>query len=72
MTYEEAEIENAKRKYINWLCDGCENKMITVYEDDTPASRTPYGWWAGTCTALNVGISSSELPPKKCPLLSKT
>ena len=60
-------IEMLKKKHINHKCSSCKFQCVTGYEDNTPASYTPYHWWEGYCDVTKVAINSDKLPPEDCP-----
>lgn len=60
------DIEQYKKQHINHKCFFCEHRYVYAYEDDTPASYTPYHWWLGRCGLLEIDVNSDELPPENC------
>ena len=61
------DIEQLKKEHCNHKCIICKHRFIFAYEDDTPASYTPYHWWLGKCAKLSIDIKDDELPPEDCP-----
>ena len=65
------DIEKLKRIHCNHKCIKCIHREIHMYEDDTPAARTPYHWWQGICDELRIEIKHNKIPPEDCPFESK-
>lgn len=61
------DIEAFKKQHCNHKCIMCKYRFVHAYEDDTPASYTPYHWWLGKCAKTNIDIESDVLPPDDCP-----
>lgn len=66
------DIEYLKKQHCNHKCIKCKHRFVYAYEDDSPAGRTPYHWWLGTCEELNIEISDNKLPPENCPFELKS
>lgn len=64
------DMESLKKQHCNHKCISCKHRAVYAYEDDTPASYTPYHWWKGTCTELGIEIRDNVLPPDNCPFES--
>lgn len=69
--YKELMLEQWKAEHPNHKCIFCEHRFVYAYEDDTPASYTPFHWWLGTCDATGQKIESDKLPPENCPFEKK-
>ena len=60
------DLKSLKKEHCNHKCIFCVHRLVYVYEDDTPAGRTPYHFWQGKCARHEIDICDNVLPPKNC------